>query len=377
MPYAPGARFDLGKQCLSGTRAEILDKIYDWANAGDADAPRVLLLSGAAGSGKSAIAHTVASRFNELQRLGSSYFFVPGQRDRGPERLFSTITRDLADLDPAWRAALARVVGPRSLRKTGSVLEQFEEFILKPARGSALYFGPVVIVIDALDAAGDPGARQALVALLASRTAEVPRNFRILLTARPEPDIRDAFSRYAGVTVACWAMEEVLDRHADMQDISAFFCRELSAVEDWSERARKKLAAKSEGDWGWAVAACAYIKQMGISDDEQADRLAGVLASAKSTPSRQAAQEHPDGESSLTVLCEKLHLPRFGATTHEPCNIHDSHPALPSNHVSVHTDVPPTYRDGEPLFPKPVLFTPPSTGGGRCAHPPAACVPYY
>jgi pantothenate kinase-related protein Tda10 len=92
-----------------GTREDVLDKIIAWVNQSDEDteSPRVMVLCGAPGSGKSAIAHTVAKRFDELKRLGSSFFFIHDHPERRLDNLFSTVTRDLADLDPQWRKALS------------------------------------------------------------------------------------------------------------------------------------------------------------------------------------------------------------------------------------------------------------------------------
>jgi NB-ARC domain len=75
MPYAEGARYHFDGGCLEGTREEMIDKICKWVNRDDDHVPRMLLLSGVAGSGKSAIAHTVAHRFDQVGRLGSSFFF--------------------------------------------------------------------------------------------------------------------------------------------------------------------------------------------------------------------------------------------------------------------------------------------------------------
>ncbi|KAG6327063.1 hypothetical protein ID866_12026, partial [Astraeus odoratus] len=61
MSYAEGAGLNTSKQCLEGTRTEILGEIVDWIHSRDPNVPRVLWLSGQAGKGKSAIAHTVAT----------------------------------------------------------------------------------------------------------------------------------------------------------------------------------------------------------------------------------------------------------------------------------------------------------------------------
>ncbi|KAJ6586494.1 hypothetical protein DFH09DRAFT_910952 [Mycena vulgaris] len=344
LPYAPGARFDLGKQCLSGTREGLLDKIFDWVNSGDVATPRVLVLAADAGSGKSAVAHTVSRRFNELQRLGSSFFFVPDDRERRPDTLFSTITRDMADLDPEWREALKQVIGTRAVRKTSSVLEQFQEFILKPASRPTLYFGPVVIVIDALDASGDPSARQVLLSLLSSRTKELPSNFRILLTTRPESDICGAFSKCEDI--ALWDLEDEL---SNLNDIAAFFTSELSEVAGWSNRICRKLTGKSEGDFGWGVAACGFIKAIGASQTP-AERMSDLLSRPKAVPFNEADYSNTEGETAFASFREKLHLPHFRTSWHDEPNGHGHASMMLSRILHPHQNV-------QPAFPMPVFHS--------------------
>ncbi|KAG2141430.1 uncharacterized protein EDB93DRAFT_1252575 [Suillus bovinus] len=101
MTYAEGAGFDTRKECLQGTRTEILSDITKWVNSTGNNVPRVLWLSGPAGKGKSAIAHTIAKWFNDVGGLGSCYCFDrQREADRRHEKIFSTIARDLADRDP-------------------------------------------------------------------------------------------------------------------------------------------------------------------------------------------------------------------------------------------------------------------------------------
>ncbi|KAH7916876.1 hypothetical protein BV22DRAFT_1027298, partial [Leucogyrophana mollusca] len=149
MPYAKGAKYQPEKQCLPGTRMEIMDEILDWVY-GD-DAPRIFLLKGVAGSGKSAIAHTIAQQFHKLGRLGSSFCFDRSNLvGRHPTLLFSTIARDLADMDQQYWSSLSKAVKSRAGRNSQSMQEQFEEFIKGPM-GSLDIIGPILIVIDALD----------------------------------------------------------------------------------------------------------------------------------------------------------------------------------------------------------------------------------
>ncbi|ETW77154.1 hypothetical protein HETIRDRAFT_446239 [Heterobasidion irregulare TC 32-1] len=191
IPYANVANFDESKGCLPGTRVDILEEIANWINK--EDAPRTLLLSGAAGTGKSAIAHTIAHRFKNMNRLGSSFYFVRSQIDRGPGKLFPTVARDLADFNKGIRHALHEVVKDnKALRVTSKITQQFNNLILQPVARPTMT-GPLVIVIDALDESGDAQAREDLLRELASKTKALPSNFRILITFRPEPDIMRAF----------------------------------------------------------------------------------------------------------------------------------------------------------------------------------------
>ncbi|KAG1851441.1 hypothetical protein DFJ58DRAFT_746276 [Suillus subalutaceus] len=106
--YAKGVGLNTMKQCLPGTRTEILSQITDWINGSGDAAERVLWLSGPAGTGKSAIAHTIAKWFNDMGVLGSCFCFDKAQEaEKHHEKVFSTIARDLADRDPEMRRSLA------------------------------------------------------------------------------------------------------------------------------------------------------------------------------------------------------------------------------------------------------------------------------
>ncbi|KIK32138.1 hypothetical protein CY34DRAFT_182822, partial [Suillus luteus UH-Slu-Lm8-n1] len=157
MAYADGAGLDTRKQCLEGTRTEILSQITEWVNSTRDNVPCVLWLSGPAGKGKSAIAHTIAKSFEDMGGLGSCYSFDrQREADRRHEKIFSTIARDLADRDPEMRRALADTVKTASsLKKTADIAQQWQKLLIEPLEKSSRSSGePVVIVIDALDESG-------------------------------------------------------------------------------------------------------------------------------------------------------------------------------------------------------------------------------
>ena len=269
MHYAENARFDSDKQCLPGTRVAVLDELMDWINNPDGEnTPQVLFFSAAAGFGKSAIAHTIAQYFYNLGRLGSSYCFDRAdQTKRSIKYLLSTISRNLSDLDPGWKYALCSVVtGDRSLCTTLAMKEQFDNFIVKPA-AALTTIGPIVIVIDALDESGSYIERKPLLDMLIGRAAELPKNFRILITTRLESDVSKALQLVH--QHPCIKHKHVdateMENKLNELDLSLYIEYKLSDRKSelevkWPNHKWCSLLVKcSEGLFQWAAVACHEI----------------------------------------------------------------------------------------------------------------------
>ncbi|KAF7966724.1 hypothetical protein HWV62_37267 [Athelia sp. TMB] len=262
LPYPDKTGFDPQRSCLPGTRAEVLSEVHKWINTPDGDrTPQLLVLTGAAGCGKTTIALTVAQHYKHMGKLGSAVFFEePEQAYRHCGNVLSTISRDIADLDQNWREALYEAVKPRAaLRKTKVIREQLANFIVKPAKALKA-IGPIVIVIDALDESGDINARKGLLQALAESAAELPSNFRIFITARDETDIRSAFTSKPNVE-----LKPIKDHRDDPSlddDISAFITRQLSGAFKDNKRVKncEKLANASGRLFQWAATACRAIQ---------------------------------------------------------------------------------------------------------------------
>lgn len=136
---------------------------------------------------------------------------------------------DIADLDRYWNKSLYDVVkGHRSLRTTRSAAEQFQNFLLEPAKALKTV-GPVVIVIDAFNESEDISVRMALLDVLTRRAADLPTNFRVLITARPETDILKAF--FDKQHIHCRYLNDI-DKSSNERDISLFIETKLSGVPD-------------------------------------------------------------------------------------------------------------------------------------------------
>lgn len=172
--------------CLPGTRQGVTDEVVRWFSqpaSSEREGSRC---------GKSTIARSISDLFKDQYRCASFFFNASNQAQEGPDRLFSTLSRQLSDVNQGWKACLVEILN-RSMttRESRIVQTQFEEPLLGPAR-QLDNLGSILIVIDALDESGSPQDRQKLMATL-KRLTELPPQFRFFIGSGPETDIERAF----------------------------------------------------------------------------------------------------------------------------------------------------------------------------------------
>ena len=276
IPYKEGSRFPPNKGCLPGTRDAFLDFIVNWVNSPSSE--RILVLFGLAGTGKSSIAHEIARRFDEMNRLTSSFIFVRKEQSSSDAHyLFTNIAHNLAGRYPLFKAALGRVVKDDiSLRRdTRDYGKLFRCLIREPLKDLPIV-GPILIVIDALDESGATGEDEdGLHTFLANHLSSLPSNFRILITSRPEGGIESAF-RTAESAIIKHMNDRDLAADTD-KDILAFLRKKLSShsFEEYGEA----LAKRAEGLFQWAAVACGYIERKPILNRKgRIQRLLGTGA---------------------------------------------------------------------------------------------------
>lgn len=255
------------KQCLPGTRTDVLSVIMDWANGvlPGSKSQSVLFLTGLAGSGKSAIAHTIASRFKAIGRLGSSFAFSRQVQSRRIEQLFPHIARTVADLDSAVMKALAEVISRNTeLLAVTDIRVQFKELLVAVLKKLKI-IGPIVIVIDAIDEASDgtyQGAKQLddLISVITDLASELPPSIRIVITSRPEAAILD------GIKGCREVAHKDLNRFPVTGDVLLYVQDRLlkrpgkllvGIREEWCPQ----IAEMSQGLFYWAAVACNDIVQ--------------------------------------------------------------------------------------------------------------------
>ncbi|CAA7269144.1 unnamed protein product [Cyclocybe aegerita] len=195
------ARYDAPK-CDEGTREAIIQRIMDWIESDEAQAS-ALWLHGPAGSGKSALAKTIAELCMEKKSLIATFFFTRTRIDRVTDGnlLIPTLAYQLARKMALPRRYIKKVLlrDPAIFYRTRKA--QMEELIIKPLN---TYFSRLehnykrlfqgaslrLIVIDGLDECFGKDIQRDLLSVLGKTIERLRLPIRFLIASRPETQIR-------------------------------------------------------------------------------------------------------------------------------------------------------------------------------------------
>jgi hypothetical protein len=284
--------------CAENTRVAVLDNVIAWAQ-GENSRP-VCWLYGPAGSGKSTIAHTLAQRYDEQERLAFSFFFSRRNLYRNDATKFVlTFAYQLAAALPSVTQAMqdALVRNPSILRQR--LKDQFAKLIINPLRSIEHYIPPMLIVVDGLDECRDEGHVNELIQLLVPALSQLP--FRLLFASRPEAYIQAIFAR-RGIVESAHVITLRDDFNA-YRDVHKYLRSNLSDVQitrglpaSWPSHADlDQLARQSEGIFIYASTLVKFVNdeyddpqrrlQMALNAHNGLDTLfEQVLGNAKKYP---------------------------------------------------------------------------------------------
>lgn len=217
-------------RCHDDTRVDLLAEIDEWIE--DPSGKCIFWLCGKAGTGKSTISRTVATRLSKKNILGASFLFKRGDGDRGKAAmLFTTIASQLVHrlpfVAPHVRNAIEK--DPEIADKAKG--EQFQKLILEPlnkCKGDPHIPTQVAVVIDALDECDREEDAIAVIRILSKAKEVTSVSLRFFVTSRPELPIRYGFGEIQGEyqDTALHRIPEPVVEH----DISAFLRHELTEI---------------------------------------------------------------------------------------------------------------------------------------------------
>ncbi|KAF8186310.1 hypothetical protein BJ912DRAFT_1144082, partial [Pholiota molesta] len=234
---APGAFHDAAERgdqpgCHPKTRIAIRAEIMEWIKAPPAMRKLILWMYGPAGSGKTAIAQSIAEECARLGGLAASFFFwrtAPGRDDAS--RFVATIAYQLSRYIPQMEEHLLTAIERDPMIFYLSLSTQMRVLVIDPLKRAAPSLStPVFAIVDGIDECGPNGQSQAeLVHLLGSIALEfqhLPMIF--LIASRPEYKIRKAFNNNL---LKPLAKVLVLDNnYKPDEDIKAYFDSTFRAI---------------------------------------------------------------------------------------------------------------------------------------------------
>ena len=217
--------------CLPDTRTELLHHIQGWAN--DKNSKPIFWLNGAAGTGKSTIARTIARTFTDQRQLGASFFFKRGEGERGnATRFFTTIATQLTLRLPELIPGVKKAIEADPAISEKALKDQFEKLILQPLLEVAhLPTLVLLIVIDALDECERDNDIKVILQLLSRMEGLKAISLRILVTSRPEFYIRLGFRRMPDGTYEDLILHEISKATIE-HDIRVYFEYELTRIRE-------------------------------------------------------------------------------------------------------------------------------------------------
>ncbi|QRV96475.1 hypothetical protein RhiJN_24493 [Ceratobasidium sp. AG-Ba] len=268
------ASFDKDKQCLAGTRTEIIDRLESWADS--KEGPSQLWMHGVAGLGKSSIATSVSKRLHDRGVLAASFFCKRDSPElRDPRKVLVTIVYRLAQVWEEYAKVVVKIMQDNINLDLEHLAQLYDTLIAAPLQTLATKERPpkaLVIVVDALDECGEVATRKQLLTYLSEITRLVS-GIRILVTSRPNDDIRTYFK---GVASGSYEEFNVHDYDAS-EDIQMFTRESLSKsgiIEEPLDEVADRVSKLAAGSFIWARTACAYILT-GVNPDRRLNLLTG------------------------------------------------------------------------------------------------------
>ncbi|TFK22210.1 hypothetical protein FA15DRAFT_706549 [Coprinopsis marcescibilis] len=177
--------WDPSLTCFSGTREAHIQEIQSWLDTSDhRDTARLLLIGAPAGSGKTALAHTICEKLRREGKLLASFFFQADSQQSNATSMMAAIIRGLCDTSDELRREIGDLLVKDSTLACAKPVRQFQEIVevvcaLLPSETL------LVIVIDALD----EERNTVLLDILRDLIPRLPPSFRFIVTTRPEPRI--------------------------------------------------------------------------------------------------------------------------------------------------------------------------------------------
>ncbi|KDR74805.1 hypothetical protein GALMADRAFT_29862, partial [Galerina marginata CBS 339.88] len=266
-------------KCHPNTRVAVLNKIMDWIHGADPETRNALImwLYGPAGSGKSAIARSIAELCAKEGILVASYFFSRFDSTRNHWRsLIATIAYQASLCFPDIRDRIIGTIEHDPLIFTRSLHSQILSLLIEPLQeymdsGYSIPTTPArVVIIDGLDECEDRNSQVKILEAISKSLQQHHLPLIFLIASRPEPDITGAFG--FGYLSQVSTRNPLDDNYLPSEDIRLFLHDKFSEMKNFhpfhaqippawpSEDALRTLVNKSSGQFIYASTVVKFVK---------------------------------------------------------------------------------------------------------------------
>jgi len=208
----------------------------------DPNGPQVFWITGAPGSGKSAIAAWLSEHQPEISALHVCWYAEKSETD--PRQLVRSIAWQLSTQSPDVFSHLSAMGDIEAFCQDNSAEALFERLIIQVVHSIPIPDKPVVILIDGLDAATVDGVNP-VANLLGRAIVRLPRWLRFVLTSES--------SSAVSVPLQKWTPFPLSPASADnLKDVSAYIHQYIAPLfpqGELSQTVHERLVAISEGNW--------------------------------------------------------------------------------------------------------------------------------
>ncbi|TFK25403.1 hypothetical protein FA15DRAFT_668470 [Coprinopsis marcescibilis] len=267
LPDPIGFSWNASRVCSPGTRTLHIQEVSIWEETSSSAA--VYVAADSAGSGKSALAHSISQKAHREGKLVASFFFDQMKHQSSASGFMAALIRGLCNVSETIRRRIGEILARDDTLADADPVRQFEEIILPvcPILPQGRQF---IIAIDALDEVHDP----IVVTFLRDWVPRLPPSFRIFLTTRPEAHIMEHLEKQPHIRQSSHSLTGLANR----SDLELF-------IKDWFSKTKygasispklfDAFVAKSEGLFLWTTTVLHHIDDAYDQVGELEDIIAG------------------------------------------------------------------------------------------------------
>lgn len=310
-------------RCLPETRGAILSEIMEWVTRTNRET-YLLWLYGMVGTGKSALAQSIAEQCHARGLLAASFFFSRKFEQRSHEkRLAATIAYQLAVSIPEVRGAIEAAIHQDPSVFDRAFQTQFQKLIIRPLlsviEASERQIRPQLVLIDGLDECCDHKV-QCYILNVINEEFQRSRHFPLLfiITSRPEEHIRMTFSAGGLARLSLRiSLEDYFSLHDDVQ---IFLLKKFSEIKEnhplrafipatWpSQSIIETLMLKSSGQFAYAATVADYVSSIQHRPTDRLDVVLGLSLPDSDSPFSELDALYKHIFSAVTNLRKTLRI---------------------------------------------------------------------